>query len=262
MTEPPRKTIAAPAFAQSPPGSGGGGLSVGVFQRYALQSQRSHGIAARSGGTMTNTGSGLSIDWHKALIPLSLITMFILWTQFQAPVWVLALFSLWIPLYYIAYPWYLRRKWTEFDKNFAMKFQQGDYRGLLDYYRAQWFLRKFGPRPEMLSKLALIYSAMEKYRESEQVLERAVELAPGGHRDRLYFNLANVKYELGKYDEAEQMYRALRKGSPYGHSVRTQLALIDLHRGDHPEKAREYLEQERENASGSTRARIDEALNA
>lgn len=203
---------------------------------------------------------GLSIDWHKALIPLSLLTMFILWTQFQAPVWVLALFSLWIPIYYIGYPWYLQRKWTDFDKTFAMKFQKGDYRDLLEYYRRQWFLRKLAPRPMMLSKLALIYSAMEKFREAEQVLEQALEMARTGQRDRLFFNLANVKYELGKYDEAEQMYRALKKGSPYGHSVRTQLALIELHRGDHTDEARRYLEQEEENATGPTKDRIRDAL--
>lgn len=203
---------------------------------------------------------GLTIDWHKALIPISLFTMFILWTQFQAPIWVLAIFTMWIPLYYVVYPWYLRNKWTEFDKQFAHRFQQQDYKGLLEYYRSQFFLRKFGPRAEMLSKLALIYSAMEKYREAEQVLERALDMTKTGYRDRLYFNLANVKYELGKYEEAEQMYRALKKGSPYGHSVRTQLALIDLHRGTKTDEARRYLEQERDNASGTTRARIDDAL--
>ncbi len=209
---------------------------------------------------MAPKGGGLSIDWHKALIPISLFTMFVLWTQFHAPVWVLALFSLWIPLYYIAYPWYLRKKWTEFDKAFAQKFQQQDYRGLLEYYRSQWFLRKFGPRGEMLSKLALIYSAMEKYRESEQVLERALDLTRRGNRDRLYFNLANVKYELGKYDEAEQMYRALKKSSPYGHSVQTQLALIDLLRGTRTDEARRFLEAEREQAPRPLRERIDAAL--
>lgn len=208
---------------------------------------------------MAKTG-GLTIDWHKALIPISLFTMFVLWTQFHAPLWALALFTLWIPIYYVAYPWYLRRKWLEFDKNFAMKFQQGKYRALLEFYRGQWFLRKFAPRQEMLSKLALIYSAMEKYREAEQVLERALDASQAGYRDRLYFNLANVKYELGKYDEAEQMYRALKRGSPYGHAVKTQLALIDLHRGNRTDEARRFLEQEREHASGPTRERIEEAL--
>ncbi len=203
--------------------------------------------------------SGLTIDWHKALIPFSLITMFVMWTQ-HAPLWLLALFTLWIPAYYVAYPWYLRKKWVEFDKIFAMKFQQGDYRGLLEFYRSQFFLRKFAPRQEMLSKLALIYSAMEKFREAEQVLERALDASKAGYRDRLYFNLANVKYELGKYDEAEQMYRALKRGSPYGHSVRTQLALIDLHRGTHTDEARRFLERERDSASGPTRDRIEEAL--
>lgn len=203
--------------------------------------------------------SGLTIDWHKALIPISLFTMFVMWTQ-GAPLWLLGLFTLWIPLYYFAYPRFLHRKWVEFDKTFAVMFQQGDYRGLLEFYRKQWFLRRFAPRQEILTKLALIYSAMEKYREAEQVLERALDASRAGYRDRLYFNLANVKYELGKYDEAEQMYRALKRGSPYGHSVRTQLALIKLHRGQHTDEARRYLEQERDHATGPTRERIEDAL--
>ncbi len=112
----------------------------------------------------------------------------------------------------------------------------------------------------MLNKLALIYSAMKKYREAEQVLERAVNLVPPAFRDRLYFNLANVKYELGKYDEAEQMYKALRKGSPYLHSVQTQLALIDLQRGVRIPEARKFLEKNRGNVSGVAKERIEKAL--
>ena len=202
---------------------------------------------------------GLTIDWHKVLIPISLGTMFFLWTQ-GAPLWMLAAFTLWIPAYYIAYPWLLRKKWLEFDKQFALQFQQGQYRELLEYYRGQWFLRRFAPRQEMLTKLALIYSAMEKYREAEQVLERALDSSKAGYRDRLYFNLANVKYELGKYDEAEQMYRALKRGSPYGHSVRTQLALIDMHRGRRTDEARKVLERDLASASGSMKIRIESAL--
>lgn len=202
---------------------------------------------------------GLHIDWGKALIPLSLLAMFLLW-ELQAPMWVLALFTLWIPAYYIAYPAYLRRKWTAFEKAFATKFQQGDYRALLDAYKGQWFLRKFGPKAEMLQKLALIYSAMDKNREAEQVLERALEMTRPAYRDRLYFNLANIKYELGKYAEAEQMYKALRQGSPYRHAVQTQLALIDLHQGRNVDKARQFLERERDGVQGTARERIDDAL--
>ena len=206
------------------------------------------------------TKGNLQIDWRRGLIPASLLVMFVLTFYFQVPWWALGVFMLWIPLYYVAFPWYLRRKWTQFEKDFATLFQKRDYRVLLDHYRKQWFLRKFGPRAEMLSKLALIYSGMEKYRESEQVLEEAIEMTPGPYRDRLYYNLANVKYELGKYDAAEQMYKALRKNSPYRHSVRTQLALIDLQRGKGADEAREFLEAELERASGINRTRIEAAL--
>lgn len=203
---------------------------------------------------------GIQIDLKKWLVPLSLFTMFVMWTQFQTPVWVLALFTLWIPAYYIGYPTLLRKKWFAFEKEFAIKFQQGKHQELLEFYRSQWFLRKFGPRAEMLNKLSLIYSAMEKFREAEQVLQRSIKLTNPKLRDRLYFNLANVKYELGKYDEAEEMYKALRKGSPYLHSVQTQLALIDLHRGRRVSEARSFLEANRNNVSGIARDRIEQAL--
>ena len=205
---------------------------------------------------------GISIDLRKWLVPLSLFTMFVLWTQFQAPLWLLAIFTMWIPLYYVAYPALLRKRWQAFEKEFAIKFQQGKHQELLEFYREQWFLRKFGPRAEMLNKLSLIYSSMEKFREAEQVLERSINLTEPQFRDRLYFNLANVKYELGKYDEAEQMYKALRKGSPYLHSVQTQLALIDLHRGQRVDEARTFLEKNRNNVSGVARDRIEQALQA
>ena len=218
-------------------------------------------MAAELRGGSEGMARGLHIDWGKALIPLSLLAMFMMW-ELGTPLWVLGLFTLWMPAYYLAYPMYLRRKWTAFEKSFATKFQQGDYRALLDAYKGEWFLRKFGPKAEMLQKLALIYAAMDKNREAEQVLERALELTPAPYRDRLYFNLANIKYELGKYAEAEQMYKALRQGSPYRHAVQTQLALIDLHQGRNVERAREFLESERDGAHGPARQRIDDALSA
>lgn len=200
------------------------------------------------------------IDIKKWMIPLSLLTMFILWTQFQAPLWSLVLFTMWIPIYFIAFPSLIRKKWFAFEKEFAIRFQKNEHKNMLDFYRSQWFLRRFGPRAEMLNKLALIYSAMKKFREAEQVLERAINLVPPAFRDRLYFNLANVKYELGKYDQAEQMYKALRKGSPYIHAVQTQLALIDLQRGTKVEAAKKFLEKNRNNVSGVARERIEAAL--
>ncbi len=177
-----------------------------------------------------------------------------------APVWVLGLYVLWIPLYYLAYPMYMAHSWKSFDKEFTMRFQKGDYKGLLEQYKGQWFLRRFGPRSEMLGKLGLIHAAMERYREAEHAFECAIDAARLDPSDQLYFNLANIKYELGKYDDAMQIYKSLRSNSPYQQSVRTQLALIDLHKGEHGDQARQFLERERERASGVLRTRIDDAL--
>ncbi len=206
------------------------------------------------------THGKLQIDWRRGLIPLSLLVMFVLTFYFKVSIKVLAVFVLWMPAYYLAWPWLLRRKWKKFESEFARQFQQRDFKGLLALYRANWLLRKFGPRVEMLNKLSLIYTGMEKFREAEQTLERVIDLTPVLARDRLYFNLANIKYELGKYEEAEEMYKILRKGSPYRHSVQAQLALIHLQRGHEVEHARATLERELQHASGPLKTRIEEAL--
>lgn len=208
----------------------------------------------------SNKKRGFQIDWRRGLIPLSLLAMFILRFGFGAPLWTLILFTLWIPLYYFAYPMYLRKRWTAFEKEFAYRFQRGDHKGLLEFYRDQWFLRKFGPQAEMLGKLGLIYSAMHKYREAEHAFEQAIDRADASQKDKLFFNLANVKYELGKYEDAEQIFKSLRANSPYRHSARTQLALIDLRRGKRVDEAREYLEQESQRATGTVKTRIERAL--
>ncbi len=204
--------------------------------------------------------SSLRIEWRRALIPLSLIVMIVLRVAFNAPLWALSLACLWIPIYYIGYPRLLSKRWTAFEKAFALRFQRGEYKQLLELYEGEWFLRRFGPRAEMLGKLGLIFSAMERYREAEQALERAIEEAPPSARDRLYFNLANVKFELGKHEDAEQIYRTLKPQSPYRHAAQTQLALIDLSQGRRVPVARQILQQERKRAPEHLRARIDEAL--
>ena len=209
----------------------------------------------------SNEDSGLQIEWRRGLIPLSLLVLVILRFVFDTPLWALALICLWVPAYYMLYPWMLKRQWEGFERDFTVKFQQGKHKELLDDYQSRWFLRKFGPRPLMLDKLGLIYAAMEKYREAEHVFEQALDEADNDRNDKLFFNLANVKYELGKYEDAEQIYRSLQgKNSPYSHSIRTHLALIDLHKGRRVEEAKEFLRGERDRATGMMRNRIERAL--
>lgn len=202
----------------------------------------------------------VQVAWRSALIPLSLVFMFLLWRVFHAPVWALALFSLWVPLYYIVYPMVLRKKWEEFEKSFSYLFQKGDYKLLLEHYTSQWFLRRFGPRSEMLAKLGLVYSALDRYREAEQAFERAVKTARPAQKDRLLFNLANVKYELNKLKEAAAIYRSLKPGSPYRHASQTQLALIEVHQGAGGDESVSILERELERTSGPGAQRLREAL--
>src|SRR5690554_8087141 len=112
----------------------------------------------------------------------------------------------------------------------------------------------------MLGKLGLIYSAMHQYREAEDALEKAIDHSHKSQRDKLYFNLAGVKYELGRYEDAEQILKSLRVNSPYGHSARTQLALIDLRRGRRTKAAREFLEKKLPRTNGEVKIRIERAL--
>lgn len=210
-------------------------------------------MAASSGGRW-------KIDWRRGLIPLSLLILVVLHFGIGAPWWVLAVFCLWIPVYFIGVPWYRLRRWHIFDKNFTQRFQRGEHKTLLEDYRKEWFLRRFGPRAEMMSRLGLIYSALEKYREAEMALERSID-AFGPHvPEQVYFNLANVKFELGKFDDAMQIYLTMRGNSPYQRAARTQMALIDLHKGARIEQARDFLEGEVDRATGAMRERIERAL--
>ena len=208
----------------------------------------------------TTKRSAIRVDWYRALIPVSLVTLFILRFVLNAPLWIVFTLCLWVPAFYIGYPWLLKTKWTAFEREFMKLFRKGEYKALLETYKSQWFLRRFGPKAEMMGKLGLIYSALERYREAEQALERAVDATPAVHRDRLYFNLANVKFELGKYEAASQIYRSLKPGSPYRHAAQTQLALIDLHQGRRMDIAKKILEQEKKRATGQLKTRIEQAL--
>lgn len=202
----------------------------------------------------------LKISLHRGVIFLSLAILMVLHFGLAAPLWVLALFCLWIPVYYIGFPLYRQRRWEAFEKNFAQRFQRGEHKTLLEEYRKEAFLRRFGPQAEMLSRLGLIYSALEKYREAEHAFENAIQTYQGPVPEQTFFNLANVKFELGKYDDAMKIYLTLKGNSPYQRAARTQMALIDLHKGARVEQARSFLENERDRASGSMRERIDRAL--
>lgn len=193
-------------------------------------------------------------------MPLSLLILFVMRFGLGAPDWLLLIFMLWIPLFYFVFPRYIRRRWARFDRDFAVRFQKADYKGLLESYRDEWFLRKFGPKAEMLGKLGLVYMAMHKYREAEDALEKALEHAHHTQRDKIFFNLAGVKYELGHYDEARIILKSLRKNSPYGHSARTLLALIDLRQGRQAEVARAFLKTRVAGARGEVKERIERAL--
>ena len=209
----------------------------------------------------SSNDTGVTIDWRRGLIPLSLLVMVILYFGFNAPWWVLAIFCLWIPTYYLGVPYYKRRKWKNFEQAFARHFQRGEHKTLLEKYRKQWFLRRFGPRSEMLSKLGLIYSALEQYRKAEHAFERSIDECEHRVPEQYFFNLANVKFELGKHDEAMEIYLTLNKNSPYQKAAKTRMAIIDIEKGARTEQALEHLREQKDKAKGSMRDRIEKVLN-
>ncbi len=202
----------------------------------------------------------LKIDPQRALIPFSLLIFFVLRFGLGAPIWLLMILMLWIPIYYIGMPMLAQKRWKNFEREFAYRYPSQDFKGLLDNYRKQWFLRQFGPRARMLEKLALIYQGMGKLRDAERVLEEAIELSEKHARSTFLTNLAHIKYELGKYDEAETMYRRLLRRSPHLVSARVRLALIRVHQGVQLEESFTVLRENRERATGQEREHIEEAL--
>jgi len=204
----------------------------------------------------------LQIDWKRALIPLSLGAFFVLYFFLHVPAWLLGVLMLWIPLYYLALPWYGRRRWQIFEREFAYRFPRGDFQGLLTYYEQQSFLRRFGPEAPMLGKLGLIYLGMGRFRDAEVVLERALTATHPSGRQRVMLNLAHVKFKLGKIDESAQFYRLVIRVAPHNSTASTRLALIDLQKGRAIDQARKTLLDARATASGEDRELIEEALAA
>ena len=202
----------------------------------------------------------MRFDGQRALIPASWGILFVLRFGFGAPIWALALCMLWIPIYYIGMPMLAMRRWPSFEREFAYRFQQNNFKALLAYYDAQWLLRGFGPKPQMLEKLALIYQGMGKLRDAEFVLEKAVRLARQGARHTILSNLAHIKFDLGKLDEAEVIYRRLLKLAPHLTGAQLRLALIQVRRGVDVEQARQTLREHLGRATGHERAQIEEAL--
>lgn len=204
----------------------------------------------------------MKFDPQRALIPISLGVFFVLTFYFQAPIWVLMLCMLWIPLYYLGVPMWTERKWRQFEREFAFRFPNQDYEGLLSYYKRQWFLRQFGPRAEMLEKLALIYKAMGRLRDAERILEQAIQLAERRAREKFLLNLGQIKFELSKYDEAEQIYKRLMRRTPHLAGAHLKLTLIRAYKGEDLKRTIATLKSELPRATGDDKARIKEALAA
>lgn len=204
----------------------------------------------------------MKFDPQRALIPMSLGVFFVLYFYFKVPVWALAVLMLWIPAYYIGVPVLTQRKWRTFEREFAYRFPKQDYKGLLNYYRGQWFLRQFGPKAEMLEKLGLIYTAMGRTHDAERILEQAVQLADRRAREKFLLNLAQVKFELGKLDEAEQIYKRLINRAPHLTGAQLKLSIIRAHKGEDLPQTIKILESELPRVQGEDRRRVEEALEA
>ncbi len=204
----------------------------------------------------------MKVDPQRAMIPISLGFFFVLTFYFQAPIWLMAILMLWIPLFYIGVPLLTQRKWRTFEREFAYRFPSQDYQGLLSYYKGQWFLRQFGPKAEMLEKLGLIYIAMGRARDAERILEQAIQLSDKRAREKFMLNLAQVKFELGKFDEAEQIYKRLLRRTPHLAGAHLKLLLIRAHKGQDLQNTIKSLESELPRAKGEDKKRIEEALSA
>ena len=84
----------------------------------------------------------MRFDGQRALIPASLGILFVLRFGFGAPIWVLALCMLWIPIYYIGMPMLAMRRWPSFAREFAYRFQQTNFK--TDFFSVLSFIFQVG----------------------------------------------------------------------------------------------------------------------
>lgn len=204
---------------------------------------------------MPSGARSLRIDVRKAMIPISLGVLAILYFVLGVSLAIVAVLTLVVPGLYIGSAVYVRRQAPKFEAEFNRLLQAGDIKGLTAHYRGARLLRILAPEHWMLSRLGLILLLRGQHREAEGILEEAWEMAPKGWRQHLLGPLSRVKYELGEWEDLRALAEQWRQRSLFAGSANIYLAAALMER-DPPqlERARELVDEARGSLGTSERA--------
>lgn len=200
----------------------------------------------------------LRIDVRRALIPLSLGVLAILYFVLGVSIVAVTVLAILVPALYVAAAVYVRRRAPTFEAEFNRRLQSGDLQGLSALYRDAKLLRLLAPEHWMLSRLGLLLLLRRQYREAEGVLEEAWEMSPRRWRVHLLGPLVQVKHALGEWDDLLVLAEQWRQRALFPGSANLYLAAALLARNP-PEcgRARELLDEAHGALGASDRALMD-----
>lgn len=206
---------------------------------------------------MPRDSRGLHVDGRRAIIPLSLTLLAVLWFAIEVPWWVLLPASLIVPVGYFVATLYVHRKWPAFESRFNQHLMAGDVDALWATYRDARWLRLLAPPYRAKSRLGLVLSLRGDFRRAEEVLESAWELAPKSRRGELLGPLARVKHELGEVEDLRALSEEWRVRSLFPGAANLYLAAAMLRDPRETDVARavELLDEAESGLSAADRER-------
>lgn len=207
-----------------------------------------------------STSRGLVVDYRRALIPLSLGLLLLVWLLAHPPFWVMLVLACLLPGL-LTFEWLaVVRQRPAFDKEFSRLLQRSDVPGLHGLIDRSWALRRFGAPGYMDEKRGLVASLEGDWLLADRFLERAFVKANGQTKRTLLPAVLRAKYENGMWDEAESIARELLGKTRFPGTPELFLGLILARRQAQRPEAMSLLERAAQTLGGPDRARAERAL--
>jgi hypothetical protein len=204
--------------------------------------------------------SGFKLELKRALIPLSLGAITIIYFVARPPLWALIALSLILPGYFVIERFVFQRLRPSFERSFSRRVQRGDVPGLTQVLSEARLLRWMGPPGYLAEKRGLVASIECDWSRAADLLEIAYTRQPSYRRGLLLPALLRAKYETGAWDEATQIAQDLMGLGDLTGTPELFLGLILCRKPQRKEEGIELLEKATEVLGGSDLARARRAL--